>query len=534
MTSHRIGLLTAVLAFAPGLAAAAVSTFDQQLISQTVISTPESSDGFGSALAVGDFDGDGYPDLAVGAPGETFGGVTSSGALSIYYGAPTGLGSVQGLVQGAGTVPGVLDDYAFFGRTLAAGDFDDDGRDDLAIGSWSDVGAASQAGTVTVLYGAPGGLGDLGGGQLWSQATAGVPGTPEVQEFFGDELASGDFDGDGFADLAIGSQRDSGTAPGMGSVTVLYGGAAGLSVTGIDFYTGDSLGCSAAQESDLFGGAVAAGDFNADGEDDLAIGVPGESHFPGGQVVNSAGMVFVVPGSPSGLVAGSALCLYPGAAIAGGTVPGSRLAGGSFGGSLAAGNFDRVTLAGLIHDDLAIGNYGVMISAVPQAGEVVVLRGGVSGLNASGAFGFNSHDIPGLPPAALSQFFGLGLRAARASGGASDDLLLHWHPGGGSAPGYGLIVVPGSSTGLVLGRALPLTSSQSFLLVAPPEADDRFGGASGVADFDQDGFADIALGTPGKDLPMASGAGVVLVLQGTLFSDNFETADTRRWSSVAP
>src|SRR5262245_57220571 len=87
-----------------------------------------------------------------------------------------------------------------------------------------------------------------------------------------------DFNNDGYADLAIGVPfEDVGTVVDAGAVNVLYGGAAGLTGAGSQFFTQNSGGLSSTPEpDDRFGTWLATGDFNDDGFGDLAIGVPRE------------------------------------------------------------------------------------------------------------------------------------------------------------------------------------------------------------------------------------------------------------------
>src|SRR5262249_11258138 len=152
------------------------------------------------------------------------------------------------------------------GLALASGDFNGDGFDDLAIGvPTQDVGMAVSAGAVCVLYGSPAGLTDVGN-QLWSQDSPGVLDAAEGSDSFGPSLTTGDFDGDGFDDLAIGVEgEDLGAIDAAGAVNVLYGTASGLSDVGNQFWTQDSPGIlGAAESAELFGSILASGDFNGD------------------------------------------------------------------------------------------------------------------------------------------------------------------------------------------------------------------------------------------------------------------------------
>jgi hypothetical protein len=87
----------------------------------------------------------------------------------------------------------------------------------------------------------------------------------------------GDFNGDGFDDLAVGAPLENVSGiNAAGAVSIIYGSRRGLSASGNQFWHENVSGVDgAAANDDRFGIALAAGDFNGDGFDDLAIGVPG-------------------------------------------------------------------------------------------------------------------------------------------------------------------------------------------------------------------------------------------------------------------
>ena len=285
----------------PGTGLDAAAALADQFFHQDragVQETVEASDNFGNALAGGDFDQDGFDDLAVGARLEDLTGISSNdGVVHVFYGSATGLtfGADDLWSQDTGTIQSTAGADETFGHSLAAADFTGDGVDDLAIGvTEEDVGAAADAGAVHVLHGVAGsGLTDSGN-QLFDQDTGAVPGTAEQSDLFSDALSTGDLNGDGIADLVIGAEgEDVGGDNGAGAFNVLYGAAGGLTDVGSQEWDQDSAGIDdAAEPDDILGEALAVGDMNGDGFDDVAAGAIQEE--VGG---TDAGGVSVIYGS---------------------------------------------------------------------------------------------------------------------------------------------------------------------------------------------------------------------------------------------
>ena len=180
-------------------------------------------------------------------------------------------------------------------------DFNGDGYADLAVGAQYEDG---EAGGITVLHGSRRGL-TTDGSQRWSQDTPGVKGKAHHDRAYdgdgsqwGSAMASGDFDRDGHADLAVGVGKDwVGGLEWAGSVNVIYGSRRGLTVEGNQRLTQGALP-GTPEARDAFGRVLAAADFNGDGYWDLAIGVSEDFDPSGG-----SGIVQVVYGGPDGLTA---------------------------------------------------------------------------------------------------------------------------------------------------------------------------------------------------------------------------------------
>jgi hypothetical protein len=292
-----VGAVNVLYGGATGLTGSGSQYFTQN--SPGVGSTAEKRDHFGSALATGDFDNDGFAELAIGVPQESIGSIGNAGTVNVLHGSTTGLSGSgsQTFTQNSAGVGGSAEGSDSFGDALTAGDFDNDGFAELAIGVPQESSDLTAVGAVNVLNGSAAGL-TGSGSQFFSQDSPGVGSTAELFDEFGSALAAGDFNNDGFAELAIGVPSESGSVSAVGAVNVLNGSAAGLRGSGSQYFTQNSPGVWSTTEAfDLFGDALAAGDFDNDGFDELAIGVRLEDISS----VQDAGAVNVLCGTGAGL-----------------------------------------------------------------------------------------------------------------------------------------------------------------------------------------------------------------------------------------
>jgi hypothetical protein len=323
-------------------------------------------DELGYSLAAGDFDGDGFEDLAIGAPGNYGhhnGSFTSLGGVQVHRGSSSGivLDPASFLIQGQDGVAGVGSANAErFGQALAVGDFNGDGRDDLAMGAPNDTRPCGSNdfcndGAVIVAYGHASGITPFVGREM-RQGVAGLPDVGEDGDQFGSALTAGDFDGDGFDDLAIGAPGEDDT----GAVLVVYGSPTTLDFSRHWYIRQEEIG-EDVEPGDRFGAVLTAGDFDGDGYEDLAVGAPGENGTDG--VPDDMGMVAVVEGTQLGLTQFFVSLLYE--HLLGGALE----AGDRLGNALEAADFDGDGV-----EDLAIGIPGQAFLS-NDAGTVAVVHG---------------------------------------------------------------------------------------------------------------------------------------------------------------
>jgi hypothetical protein len=397
-----------------GLAPGIADTFLSQYASGSQ-SAPESNDDYGFALASGDFNGDGYADLAVGAPGDEdpcSSSVNRTGSVSIHYGLPGGiqLAAEHLIHESLGGEGGCYVSGHRFGAALAAGDFNLDGWDDLAIGVPQAIvpaGPPVNAGRVVVLYGHFGGVVPLDF-EYVDQSFPDVLGVPHDGDEFGAALVAADLNRDFRDDLAVGVPGHNG----VGAVQIFVGSSSGFDWTQDALWTEDELVAPDESEfGDRLGQALAAGDFDYDGYDDLVIGVPSEDV---GASAN-AGMVLLSFGSPNALGL-TRVKRYLQSTIFG--LPVYDGPNDSFGWALAAGDWNGDGGA-----DLAIG--------IPLEDVGGADRGGVAlltGFDLNGDYGvyrFFAIGNSGLPPAVQdSADAGRALGAGDFDGDGYFDLVI--------------------------------------------------------------------------------------------------------------
>ncbi|HEX8103719.1 MAG TPA: proprotein convertase P-domain-containing protein [Solirubrobacteraceae bacterium] len=442
-----------------------LSAANDQRFTQDVAGVPdvaEPGDEFGAAVAASDLNGDGYGDLAIGAPGEDDGGITDMGRVTILYGSANGLKTAGALMLGQGS-PGVPDGNEpgdRFGAALAAGNLGRGARGDLAIGApGEDVGAIDGAGAVTTLYGTASGLGTAGAA-LWHQNVAGVEQDAEAGDAFGSVLAIADLGLGAEGDLVVGVPAEN---AGRGVVQVLYGTTAGgVAAAGDKLLSQSTPGMGAvAEDGDSFGAALAVGDLNrAESAHDVAIGAPGED-LPGGA---DAGAVHLLHGDDAGgVTAASAWNLNQATPLIGtGNGPGDR-----FGAALAIGDFGANSLVLRKNDqpapslvaasehpgDLAIGVPGESFGGLDDVGAVQIVYGDTAPNGAEDRITRWHQDVAGIADTnEAGDKFGSSLAAGRYEGSSGDAGLSVGVPGekagGVSGPGGMATLYATDSSGL--------------------------------------------------------------------------------------
>ncbi|MEV0403857.1 FG-GAP and VCBS repeat-containing protein [Actinoallomurus sp. NPDC050550] len=318
---------------------------------------------FGTAVATADFDGDGHADLAVGDPGH--------GTIEIFTGSRSGLTRHAVLTLGDGA-----------GRALAVGDIDHDGHPDLL--------AATKSALLVIGFA----TGD-------AKVVATIKGRAAAHV----ALAAGDVNGDGYADAAWNAD---------GRLSLLHGSKTGLRAASGTASVGST-------------GGLAIADVNGDRRGDVVAGAPAGSH---------GGLVKIYPGGDLG---------HPRVFSQDSSgVPGNGEKGDEFGAAIAAHDVD-----GDGRSEVVVGAPGEAIGKHRNAGAVTVLRGNAHWKLGSGssAFSQNTEGVPGV--AETGDRYGGALSLADLDGDTRLDLAVGT-PGENSGDG-GVSIYPGQGiTGMIV------------------------------------------------------------------------------------
>lgn len=230
---------------------------------------------FGISLtSLGDLDGDGIADLAVGCDRDNTGGPMRGAAHVLFMNSDGTVKSSRKIANGTGGGP-TLADNDYFGTSIAAlGDLDGDGIVDMAVGARGDDTAGTDRGAIHILFMKPDGT--IKSLRKVACDTAGGPSLANSDQF-GRSIASlGDLNGDGVTDLAVGALTDDTGGTNRGALYVLQMKVDGT-VKNSRKIASNTGGGPALLDEDRFGASIASiGDINGDGITDLAIGVPGD------------------------------------------------------------------------------------------------------------------------------------------------------------------------------------------------------------------------------------------------------------------
>ena len=428
----------------------------------------------------GDFNGDGYRDAVLPAPGADVAGKEGAGAVVILYGSKSGISAAhrKTITQNTAGVPGTAETGDGFGSATATADLNRDGYADLVVSApYEDTPRGKDAGLVTVLWGGKNGL------------TTGtdLPAPSDYLERYGTDLAALSIGAGSRTQVAV-AGSDSLVFKGPFSRTGTYGSAvpdqntASPASVALGDFDGDTvldLAVTTQGLSDLSGGEVyvdpattvmqpkrgngliaASGDVNGDGYADLVVGDPWEPDVAG---VDGAlgGRVLVYYGTAKGIAATTEPVQVT-QDTAG--VPGASEKDDEFGGALAVADLNRDGLA-----DIVVGAPSEGVAGKSRAGSVTVIPGRRTGALGTGSSSF-TQDTAGVPGASeTDDFFGTTVSVGDVNKDGKPELFVSaayennatgavWvFPGGTSRP-------TATGTKLFTGPAVGLTQKSDTAL----------------------------------------------------------------------
>jgi FG-GAP repeat len=509
-------------------------------LSGTRMDGATATDQTGASVAYGDINGDGIPDLIIGAPNAGYNAKAASGSVYVVYGTTSGFADPLALSGLNGTTGFRLDgDTAAYalGISVAAGDIDGDGKADIIIGANSaGYNALGTSGSVYVVLG--GATGKMKDGTAWpanQQTSAAKPidgtngfrldGDTAIYKI-GSSVAAGDINADGFADIIIGSGSAGYNAKAAsGSVWVVYGNAVAGVVKKKDatawaanqkvsaLVLANAFRLDGGTAGDNVGASLATGDINGDGKADIIIGASGTAYGAA-----TGGSVYIVLGGPTGQMqdatAWAATQLLSAAKPINGT-DGFRLDGPTatyrIGNSVAAGDINADGYA-----DIIIGDSQGGYNAKATSGSVYVVLGGATGKMQDGtawaatqalsaAKPINGTDGFRLDGATTTDTAGTSVAAADVNRDGYADIIIGAPAAGYSAGAAGsTYVVYGGATGKMedgtawaatqlISAAKPIDGTNG-LRIDGQTAGDNSGYSVAAGDANGNGYPDILIG----------------------------------------